>query len=145
MAEMNILKGILLVMIFYSFATTIVAHTFPSSSERYLQVFNPASTTDITDTASKVQESIDSQMNIPIIEIGALVFYSGNIVVDLFLNFALAIPEMLTILINGILLLVSLPTNIATTIKLFSFALFTIFYMLGIVQLFLNVRSGRLI
>lgn len=143
MAEMNSLKAVLIVMLFYAFAVTILAYTMPGNSTRYIQAFETQNTPSITETAETIQNSIQSQLNIPIIEIGALVFYSGNIVIDLFLNFAFAIPEMLSILLNGVIYLVNIPGDLVGTVQLFGFALFTIFYVLGIIQLLLGVRSGR--
>jgi hypothetical protein len=142
MAEITNLKAVLTIMLFWSFAMTILTYTMPSSMLNYIQPFE-SDLPSATDTATTVQGSIDSQINIPIIELGALIFYSGNIVIDLILNFITAIPEMMSILLNGILLLINVPTNIATTVKLFAFSMFTIFYILGVIALLLNVRSGK--
>jgi hypothetical protein len=145
MGEMSILKGILVIMLFYSFGVTIFSYTLPTATLDYIKPFETKTTTSLTDTVNEVESSIDRQLNIPIIEIGALVFYSGNIVIDLFLNFIFAVPEMLTILTHGIILIINLPDYLVDTIQTFAFSVFSIFYILSVIQLLLGVRSGRVV
>ena len=101
----------------------------------------------ITDTINletvntRVQSSVDSQIDIPIIELGALVFYSGNIFIDLILNFAFAIPEMIAILVNGIFLLFSLDSQVWAVVQLFASVAMGVVYLIGVLALLVNVRS----
>jgi hypothetical protein len=145
MGEMSLLKGILVVMLFYSFAVTIISNSLPVESLDYIKPFQTKTTASLSNTVSEVESSIDRQLNIPIIEIGALVFYSGNIVIDLFLNFIFAIPEMLTILTHGLILIVNVPAYLVDTIQTFAFSVFSIFYILSVISLLLGVRSGRVV
>ena len=145
MGETNLLKGILVVMLFYSFAVTTISNSLPAESLDYIKPFQTKTTASLSDTVSEVESSIDRQLNIPIIEIGALVFYSGNIVIDLFLNFIFAVPEMLTILTHGLILVVNVPAYLVDTIQTFAFSVFSIFYILSVISLLLGVRSGRVV
>jgi hypothetical protein len=145
MAGMNLLKGILVVMLFYSVSVTILSYSLPTASLDYLEPFKTKTATSLSDTVNEVESSIDRQLNIPIIEIGALVFYSGNIVIDLFLNFIFAVPEMLSVLTNGLVLIVNVPDYLMDTIQTFAFSVFSIFYILSVIQLLLGVRSGRIV
>lgn len=145
MSGMNLLKGILVVMLFYSFAVTILSYSLPTETLDYLEPFKTKTATSLSDTVAEVESSIDRQLNIPVIEIGALVFYSGNIVIDLFLNFIFAVPEMLTILTNGLILIVNFPDYLVDTVQTFAFSVFSIFYILAVIQLLLGVRSGRIV
>ena len=145
MGEMGLLKGVLVVMLFYSFAVTILANSLPAETVDYLQPFQTRTASSLTDTVNEVESSVDRQLNIPVIDIGALVFYSGNIVIDLFLNFIFAVPEMMSILVTGVILIVNVPNYLAESIQTFAFAVFSIFYILGVINLLVGVRSGRLI
>jgi len=145
MGEMSLLKGILVVMLFYSVAVTIISQSLPTESLDYVRPFQTKTTSSLSDTVAEVESSVDRQLNIPIIEIGALVFYSGNIVIDLFLNFIFAIPEMLTILTHGIVLIVNMPNYLIDTVQTFAFSVFSIFYILSVISLLLGVRSGRIV
>lgn len=139
-------KVVILIMLFYSFGITIFAYTIPTEALPYVSSFS-----DITDEISlqsvseEVQDSVQKQTNIPVIEIGALVFYSGNILIDLILNFAYAIPQMIGLLINGILLLLNIDSYIFAVVELFAAVVVSVLYFIGIIQLLMGIRSGRIL
>lgn len=80
-------------------------------------------------------------MNVPLVDLGTLVFFSGNVVVDLMLNTILAIPEMITILVNGILSLLPISSYVAVQIKVFIFAAISIMYVIMLLAFIADVRS----
>ena len=141
---MQSFKVMLVVMLFYSMAITMLTYAIPEGARNYVTVFSD-STSDITleGVGAEVQDSLTRQTNMPIIEAGALVFYSGNILIDLLLNFAYAIPQMLGMLIHGITILFNLDTTIFMIVQLFASVLITILYLLGLIQLLTGIRSGR--
>lgn len=137
-------KVMLIMCLFYSVSINILTYTMPSASLHYVTGFSDlAGSIDLNDVAGEVQNSVEAQTNIPVIEIGALVFYSGNILIDLLLNFAFAIPEMIGLLITGFLMLVSVDAGIARYIQLFASVTIMVVYFISIIQLLLGVRSGR--
>lgn len=147
MAEiMKLFTAIIIVQLFYSFSITILAYSMPVDSLNYIDSFSDvADNINLDDTATQVQDSIESQTNIPVIELGALVFYSGNILIDLLLNFAFAIPEMIGLVINGIGMILNLDSFIFMTVEIFAGVVVTILYFLGLIQLLTGIRSGRLV
>ena len=95
---LQIVSVIILVQLFYAFGITLYTHALGEIPDgaNYLDVFNDVANADtLESTGTQLQDSISQQTNIPILEAGALVFYSGNIILDLLLNFATALPQML--------------------------------------------------
>lgn len=151
MTDTDVITGLkitLIVMAFYSFCITAVSYALPPDAlaSHYTTVFSDATTDyNMEDMSSKVSEGLTRQTNIPIIEMGALVFYSGNILIDLILNFAYAIPEMVGLLINGIQLLFSIDSHIFAMVEVFFAVIFTVLYVIGIIELLVGIRSGRVV
>ena len=137
------LKLVLLIQMFFAVAVTIFAHALPADAKTFINEYSSiASTSNLESTISKVKTSLESQTNIPIIEMGALVYYSGNMVVDLLLNFLLAIPEMITLLINGVCTLINIDAYYIVQMQLFIGGVLTVGYMLGMIQFVTSIRSG---
>lgn len=137
--------AVILVQLFYSFAITLLAYALPASAIHYVTGFSELSGGDLGSVGSSVQASLDRQTNIPVIEIGALVFYSGNILLDLLLNFAFAIPQMLGMLVNGIMLLLNVDSYIFAVVQLFASVVVTVMYFIGLMNLLVSIRSGRVV
>ena len=145
MTMMSLFKTIIVIMVFYSFAITLLVYSMPADTLNYVTSFSDITgSINLESVGTEVQDSITRQTNIPVIDIGALVFYSGNILIDLLLNFAYAIPEMFAIILNGIMLLLNLDTDIVSTVELFTVVLITVLYFIGIIQLLMGARTGRL-
>jgi hypothetical protein len=147
MQGMAMFKTVLWVMLFYSFAINVYIYALPAESINYVTPMSDTITTDIdvNNISLEVQSAVDRQTTIPIIEVGALVFYSGNILVDLFLNFFFALPEMVGFIIVGITSIFSINVEIVAIVQGFATAAMIIFYFLGILQFITGVRSGRVI
>lgn len=148
MAIMAWFKAVLVLQLFYAFVITILAHSIAVTMPGAIgQVSAFSSVTDdinLVNVSTEIQGSLESQTNIPVIEIGALVFYSGNILLDLLFNFAFAIPEMLGMLVNGILLLFgNLDSFIWVTVQVFASVLVVVMYVVGLIELLASIRSGR--
>lgn len=143
---MAMFKAVILVMLFYSFAITIIAYSLPADAKHYVTGFSDAtSEISLESVSSEVQDSIQRQTNIPVIEVGALIFYSGNIIIDLLLNFAYAIPQMIGMLINGLMLLFGVDSYIFAVVEIFASVVITIMYFISIIQLLASIRSGQTI
>jgi hypothetical protein len=59
------------------------------------------------------------------------------------LNFAFAIPEMLGLLVNGLESLLGIDANMFVYVQIFASVLMSILYVVGIIELLTNIRSGR--
>jgi hypothetical protein len=143
---MGLFKAIILVQLFFSFAITGISYTIPDDAKHFVSSFSDlASEIDLEGTSTQIKNSIEQQTNIPVIELGALVFYSGNILIDLLLNFAFAIPEMIGLVISGIMMFLSMDSYLLALVQIFAAVVTYALYFIGLMQLMTNVRSGRII
>jgi hypothetical protein len=133
-------------MLFYSTAINILVYSMPDDTLVYASSFSDfTGDVDLNNIAEEVQGSVESQTNIPVIDIGALVFYSGNILIDLILNFAFALPEMVGLILTGLFMLINVDTGISNILQLFANVVIMVMYFIGIIELLTNVRSGRVV
>lgn len=135
-------KYIIIIQLFFSFIITGVTYALPSDTLEYVTLIEPEHDIDLETVARDIQSSSERQVNIPVVDLGALVFHSGNIVVDMILNTIFAIPEMITLLINGFLFFFGLQSYLAVHLKLLLWAVITAVYMIAILAFIVNLRSG---
>jgi hypothetical protein len=142
---MGYFKAILIVQLFFSFAITVLSYTIDDqSSLNYVASFSDlGNKISLDGTVDKVQNTITQQKNLPIVVLGGLVFYSGNILIDLLLNFAYALPEMVGLLLFGITTLFSFDLNLTYLIQTFLFVAITVWYVISLIQLLTTIRSGQ--
>jgi len=139
---MSEFKVMLVVMLFYSFAITLITYAMPTEGIHYVNSFSSlANEATLTNVSTQIQDSITQQTRIPIIELGALVFYSGNLVIDLLLNFAFALPEMIGLIINGIMLLVNIDSYVFAVVQLFASVVMVVLYFVSLMQLLIGIRT----
>ncbi len=133
---------IIIIQLFYSFGVTTLTHAFSLYNVNNIYFTEMQNiTTDITDITSQIESTTQQQMNIPLIDLGALVFYSGNIIIDLMLNFFFAIPSMFSILTNFFLMFFNLDAFLSAQLKLFVFSAISILYFMNLLAFILNIRS----
>jgi len=143
---MDFFKTMLVIQLFFSFAMTGIAYTMPNDAKVYVsQYISLSQKINMSDVAGKVQTSTLSQTNIPLIDLGGLLFFSGNLMLDLFLNFIFAIPEMITLLISALMNIFSLDAVLISYVQLFAGVIFTIVYFLSLINMVISIRSGRMI
>jgi hypothetical protein len=92
--------------------------------------------------AQELETGLSHQQSVPVVEFGALIYYSGTYLVDLMVNFLGALPQMVAMLVAGIFTLVpinvDLKRNIIIVVELTAFAL----YIINFVALIANMRSS---
>ena len=143
---MDFFKTMLIIQLFFSFAITGIAYTLPDSAKVYASQFISLSDKiTLSDVSGKIQTSTTSQTNIPIIDLGGLLFYSGNLMLDLFLNFIFAVPEMITLIINAFMNIFSLDVGLINLVEIFAGVIFSIVYFLSLINMVISIRSGRMI
>lgn len=144
MANLELFKTILIIQFFYAFAITGIVHFLPAESLDYVTSFSDiTSNVDLETVGQDFQSSLEQQTDIPLIELGALIFYSGNILIDLLLNFIFAIPEMIILFLNALLMLVSIDTAITNILQLFISVLMLVMYVIYVMEILLGLRSGQ--
>ena len=143
MEAIQIFETMMLVSLFFSFSITSIAHSLPDNAKPYVTAFSESRNTYTMDSVSgEVEQSLTKQTQIPIIDIGALVFYSGNFIIDLLLNFMFAIPEIIHLIITGTLMIFHIDTFISNQIQIFTSVLWSVLYILGILKMLIGIRSG---
>lgn len=143
----------LVVMGFFSFAITGISHAMCSPGNAmvnacpYLDEYLiNTGTFDMAKTAEHLQTGMSNQAHIPIIETGALLFYSGNFLIDLLLNFFFAPSIVIGLFMHGVTDLIGIQDSTIwiagqATIS----ALIMCLYAFGLIQLVMGVRSGRVV
>jgi hypothetical protein len=84
---------------------------------------------------------IQSQKNIPLIEMGALLFYSGNFIIDLCFNFIFAIPQMIGLILSGVAILFNIDPDIMYLIQAYLMGIMGLLYIISIIQMLIGVRT----
>lgn len=136
-------RFVIIIQLFFAFAVTGVVYALPSDTKDYVSLFQPEHDISLSGVGSNIQNKMEKQMHVPIVDMGSLVFHSGNILVDMILNTLFAIPEMATILISGVTMLIPIDSFLATRVKLFFFALIAAMYIISILSMIMNIRSQR--
>jgi|SRR6056297_2808066 len=142
MGALNSFKAILIVMLFYSFVITTMTYVTPEGALNYIESIDDITTpTDLQEVGEKVQSSVEKQTNIPVVEMGALVFYSGNILIDLILNFIYAIPQMIGLLVNLLLMLFNVESQVFAIVEIFAAVIYTVLMLLTLLEMLTNIRA----
>ena len=139
----NELMLILTIQLFYSLGITLLSHAVVGLDANYGNYMNDFQgiSSDIQNVSGQISDSLESQMNIPLVDMAALVFYSGNVIVDLIMNFLFAIPSMVTLVVNVIFSFFTIDVFIASYLKLFVYSLISVIYFVNLLAFLTNVRS----
>ena len=143
MGAFKYFETVIIMQLFYAFAVTLIVYSIPTETANYISIYQ--TDVDLYNTSELIQKSVQQQMDIPIVDVGALVFYSGNIILDLMLNFFTAVPSMFTMIFAGLFALFNVDPYITNYLKLFVFVVVSILYLMSLMQFVLSVRSGRTI
>ena len=140
----DLFKIIILIQLFYSLSITILAYAMPDDTLNYVTSFSEITEEiNLQSVSTDIQDSLTDQTEIPVIDVGTLIFFSGNILIDLLLNFAFALPQMLSLLIQGLMQLINIDSTIYITVELFASVIMMVMYFIAIMQLLTGIRSGR--
>lgn len=142
MGEYDAFINVIVLVSFYSTAMLILANVLQpySVNSRLLTQVNEPSTGAVN-IAEDIQSTTQSQLNIPLIDLGALVFYSGNILIDWIVNFFTAIPSMVTLLLALFGMLFSIDSFIMAQIKLGAYSLVILLYFASLIKMAISIRS----
>ena len=137
----NYFEYVIIIQLVFAFAITIIVYALPTDTLDYVNNFESESDLDLSTVSQDIQSGVDQQMNLPLLDLGALVFYSGNIIIDLMLRFFFAIPEMISIILGVVFMFIGIDAYIAGQLQLLVWAMVAAFYMIGIISFMMNVRS----
>lgn len=140
----GLFMAMIIIQLFYSFGITAMTYATPDEALNYVTSFSElGQDLDLETTGQLIESSLESQTNIPVIELGALVFYSGNILLDLMLNFIFAIPQMIGLILNAVQGLLNIDGPMWAIVQIFFSVAFTAFYAVSLIQMLLGLRSGN--
>jgi hypothetical protein len=123
--------SVIMTLIIYAMPETTVANSFLKFSSTF------------ESTASDLQDLVENERQIPVVNIGVLVFYSGNLILDFVVNFVTAIPSMLSFFVTAYTTLFSIDAYIASYIELFFIAVTTFGFWWALINTIIGIRSGR--
>lgn len=144
MDAIDSIKIIFVISIFFSLGMNLISYTIPDDAKVYLLTANQqASNYNMTNIKNNVEGSYTKiRTGIPLIDIaGSLVFSSGNIFLDLIMNFALATPSLISLIIGIVFSFFPIDVQIITIIKVFIFAVFSVIYFINMIVLAINAFS----
>lgn len=139
-------KTVIVIQLVFGIGATLIAYSLPERD--YIEIsqqITPEEVEDMQDISSNFTEDIEGirnpPINLPIIDTAFILFHTGNIVIDAFINSLFAIPSMMTVLVTALGIFIPLDPYILDTLSLFVYALIAIMYIIGIIGVIMNLRS----
>src|SRR3990167_4306127 len=121
------------VQLFYALAIVLVLYSIPDDQKNYIVQFNtPETNVDINSVGSEFQKSFRSTTSFGFVDIAAMALFSGNIVIDLIMNFFLAVPSMVTLLLKAIFMIFNVESFIQNTIISYVFLFIAVVYVIAL-------------
>lgn len=147
MSFFNYLLSIVIVSAFYSLFITTAVYSLddaPIPIGIIISFQDSEINIDYGETSQEFQSAINTQKSFGGADLAALALFSGNIVLDLAANFIFAFPNMISLLITGVLLIVPLDGFLANELILWSKAIVSIVSALLLLQFLLGARTQSL-
>lgn len=148
MRVIDLFKIIIVIQLFFAVGVEILTWSFNEESLPLTYIEELSDIKDVynIDTVSdQIESSVSLQQNIPIVDVGALVFHSGNILLNLIANFMFALPTMIGLIIATLTRILSLNPIMVAYVQAFFVGLVSVAYIIGVIQLLTGIRSGRAI
>ena len=142
MNTLQLFTLLLMVQLFWSMGVTLLVPNMPNAASDQVIMFNNSNgIIDIGILQSSVDAGIGDQTNIPLLEVGALVFYSSATIISLMVNFFAAIPQMVTLLISVFFLLVPSDPIMVLNIRTWVAAIVGVLYAIALFTFIAGARA----
>jgi hypothetical protein len=142
MGTVDVVVGIALLSIFYGLCVSIFLPYFPSVADGQLYIFTDGQgISKIATMQQGLQTGMQAQTQIPFTEFGSLIFFSSIGAFNLFMNILTAVPQMLTILVNGLMMVIHIPPAIFNVISIGFLGIFTVLFYLAMFVFLISSRS----
>jgi hypothetical protein len=128
------MKNIILFSAFYSLIVTLLSYAVIVPNE-----FIPEK--NINDIRGLTENVYKNSVGIPIIDLGALVFFTGNAFLDFLINFITAVPSATVAVLSFAFMFTNLPTDVINVVKTSIFAVGIVLYVITLIAIILNIRS----
>ncbi len=146
MSAFGFFKTIFTIMLFYSVAITIFVHSLPESERNFIVSYDFGTNTSVnyTELGNRVSENIERHTQVGLADAGALVLFSGNLLLDLLLNTFTAIPSMISVFFKIIFMLFPVDAMVARDMLLGVYAFSSILISLSMIYFLTQVRTQNL-
>lgn len=139
----------MLVSLFYSLSINLIIYTLPDDTARGVIGNEKALADNINtqDIGGKVEDTFtDIRTRFPLYDLAVMAFYTGQFLLDLVINFVLAIPQMVMIFVNGIFMILPIDSTIQMMVTGFIYVAFSVVYIMQLIsmasQLFTQTGTG---
>lgn len=140
-------KFLIIIQVLFGFFMTGALYFLPDAAESNLTNFqafwNQQTASEIEAAAIGITDNIQN-LN-PILGAMYVTFKSGFIVLDLLLNSIFAIPQMVSILVSGLFMMIPINPWIIATVSALVFSIATIVYLWMLIVFIFGAVSGRVI
>jgi hypothetical protein len=122
---------LLIMQMFYSFCVTMFVPLIPAAQAQQVVMYTDSQgVLNFTTLSSTVQGAVNNQSTIPFLDLGALIFYSTSILLNLVLNFVTAVPQMVLWLLVTLFYFLPFPNAIQASVKMIFIIMLTVLYYL---------------
>jgi hypothetical protein len=134
---------LLTTQLFYALSVTLLVPFFPNATSNQVVMYtNSNNVINFNTLSESMGQGISNQSSLPILDTGALIFYSSGVILSLMVNFFTAIPQMITALLSGFFFFIPINYTLAFTIKSLAFVFTTILYYLVLFSYITQTRTG---
>lgn len=142
MGQFDFFKTMLTVQLFWAFAVTILLYVTPIATTNQLTLTQyQDGSFDLLEVKSQFEGIMTSQTNIPFVNAGALIFYSGNLILNLMVNFFTFVPQMFTIILTLIAAIIPMDANLLNQLKVFITVFMGIMYVIALLSFISQYRN----
>lgn len=136
-------KYVIIIQIFFGIGSSMLVAAMPN--QEYISIVTPAGVEDPQSISQGFTDDVENIKNppidLPFVDTAFVLFYTGNIVIDAFLNSIFAIPSMCTIIITVFTMFIPLDPQLASLLSLFIYTVIAVLYIIGIIGVIMNLRS----
>lgn len=139
-------KFVIIIQLLFGIGATAISYSLPGTTYITIsQQVSPEEIKNMEELSNDFNEDIEAirnpPVNLPIIDTAFILFYTGNLVIDAFINSIFAIPSMATVLVTGLGVFFPIDPYFQNILSLFVYSLVAILYIIGLIGVIANFRS----
>ena len=143
MNALQLFTTLLLVQLFWSLGVSLIVPNMPNAlSNQVVMYTNSNNVIELNTLQASVSQGITDQQNIPLLEVGALVFYSSATILNIMINFFTAIPQMVTLLMTVLFLFIPLGNSLQIVLQAWVVGIVTILYFVALFTFLMGTRTN---
>ena len=143
MNALQLFVTLLLVQLFWSLSVSLLLPNMPNATSNQVVMFTNANNTiELSTLQNSVKSGITDQQNIPLLEVGALVFYSSATILNIMINFFTAIPQMVTLLMAVMFIFIPVSLSLQITLQAWVFGIVTVLYFVALFTFLMGTRTN---